>query len=126
MKKQKKDKEKHTYCFPNIMAKAMKKIDDRTQMEASLLSMSLLLIGLIMVCVYIVAWGDFSWWFKGMTIFNTLCGFIFLSSYLVTVYQQYVSYMTSMEIIGAVGTYEPFEPPAQLTQQIKQQNIRKD
>ena len=125
MKKQK-TKEKHTYCFPNIMAKAMKKIDDRTQMEASLLSMAFLLVGLLLVCVYITIWGDFSWWFKGMTIFNSLCGFIFLSSYLVTVYQQYVRYMETAEIIGAVGTDEPFEPPAQLTQQIKQLNIQND
>ncbi len=122
----KKDKEKHSYCFPDIMAKVMKKVDDRTQMEASLLSMSFLLVGMITLSVYLVVWGDFSWWFKGMTIFNTLCGFIFLSSYLVTVYQQYVNYMESMEIIGAIGTDEPFGPTAQQIKQIKQPNIKTD
>lgn len=128
----KKDKEKYSYCFPNILAKAMKKVDDRTQMEASLLSMSFLLAGIVFICVYVVGFGEFGWWFKGMTIFNTLCAFVFLSSYLVTTYQQYVSYMLSMEIIGEVGTDEPFGQPIQtapqITQQIenKQPNIRND
>lgn len=98
----------YNYCIPNPMASFMSKIDDRTQMEASLMSMLLLLVGMIAFGVYLVAFTDFSWWFKGMTIFNSLCGFIFLFSYLVTTFQQYQSLMESQEIIGQFGTEEPF------------------
>jgi len=102
------EKEKHKYCFPSPMARFMKKVDDRTQMEASLMSMFLLLIGLIMFTIYMVAFTDFSWWFKGLSIFNSLCGFIFLFSYLVTTFQQYQALMETQEIIGQFGTEDPF------------------
>ena len=86
----------------------MKRIDDRTQMEASLLSMFFLLIGLILFAIYFVVFTNFSWWAKGMTLFNTVCGFIFLFSYLVTTFQQYQALMETQEIIGQFGTDEPF------------------
>ena len=108
MTKEKKDKEKYSYCFPDPMAKFMKKVDDKTQMEASLMSMFLLLMGLIVFTIYMAAFTDFSWWFKGMTIFNGLCGFIFLFSYLITTFQQYQSLRETQEIIGQFGTEEPF------------------
>jgi len=105
----KKPKEKYKYCFPNIMAKFMKKVDDRTQMEASLMSMFLLLIGLISFTIYMAIFTDISWWTKGFTIFNSICGFIFLSSYLITTFQQYQALRETQEIIGQFGTNEPFE-----------------
>jgi len=101
-------KEKYKYCFPNKMASFMKKVDDRTQMEASLMSMFLLLIGLIMFTIYLTAFTTYSWWFKGFTIFNSLCGFVFLFSYLITTFQQYQALRETQEIIGNFGTEDPF------------------
>ena len=104
----KEDKETYNYCIPSPLATLMSKVDDRTQMEASLLSMSLLLIGMLLFATYMVAFTNFSWWAKGMTVFNTLCGFIFLFSYLITTFQQYQALMETQDIIGQFGTEEPF------------------
>jgi len=120
----KKPKEKYKYCFPNAMAKFMKKVDDRTQMEASLMSMFLLLIGIILFTIYIAAFTDFSWWFRGFTIFNSFCGFLFISSYLVTTFQQYQVLMETQEVIGQIGTDEPFE--IKKPKPIKENNSKTD
>lgn len=84
---------KNTYIFPDFLAKAMSKIDMRTQFEASMLSMTLMLIGMIITIIYFVIYFDFQTWYKIVLIFNGLAGFLFMSSYLTTTYQQYVSYM---------------------------------
>ena len=102
------DKKEHNYCIPSPMASLMKRIDDRTQMEASLLSMSFLLIGLLIFAVYFVGFTNANLIAKVMTGFNTLCGFIFLFSYLVTTFNQYQALMETQEIIGSFGTEEPF------------------
>ena len=47
------EKKEHNYCIPSPLASLMKRIDDRTQMEASLLSMFFLLIGLILFAIYV-------------------------------------------------------------------------
>ena len=107
-KKQKPKKEKYKYCFPDPMAKFMNKVDDRTQMEASLMSMFLLLIGLILFTLYIIFFSDWNWWMRGMTIFNSLCGFVFLFSYLVTTFQQYQALRETQDIVGNFGTEVPF------------------
>lgn len=86
-------KEKLKFVFPNIMAKFMKKVDMRTQQEASLLSMSLIMIGLILMTIYILIYGQMGLFYKSLVVFNLLCAFIFISSFLVTTYQQYISYM---------------------------------
>lgn len=98
--KTKKLKEKYSYCFPNFLAKAMAKVDMRTQMEASMLSQFLLLIGLSIMVLYLIFSRQVSGFYKFMVIFNLLCGWLLISSYLVTTYQQYVSYA------GAIG-YDP-------------------
>jgi len=117
--KNKKDKKTYNYCIPSPMAAFMSKIDDRTQMEASLLSMFLLLIGLLFSGVYFVGFTNFSIIAKITTGFNALCGFIFLFSYLVTTFQQYQALMETQAIVGQFGTEEPF--PKTSPQTIKPQ-----
>lgn len=111
MNKQK--KKEHNYCIPSPLASFMRKVDDRTQMEASLLSMFFLLIGLLFFGVYFVGFSNFSWIAKTTTGFNTVCGFIFLFSYLVTTFQQYQALMETQEIVGQFGTEEPFPTKTQ-------------
>ena len=104
----KKDKKTYNYCIPSPLATLMSKVDDRTQMEASLLSMFFLLIGLLFFGVYFVGFTNFSWIAKITTGFNTICGFIFLFSYLVTTFQQYQALMETQAIVGQFGTEDPF------------------
>jgi len=94
--KSKKPKEKHRYCLPNFLAKAMAKVDMRTQMQSSMLSQFLLLIGLSIMVLYLIFSKQVSGFYKFMVIFNLLCGWLLISSYLVTTYHQYVSYSEAM------------------------------
>lgn len=94
----KKQKEKYKYIFPNALAKVMAKIDFRAQMESALLSQSLLLIGMTIMVVYMALFGQGSIAYKILIIFNILCGWVLISSYIVTTYQQYLSYMQAAEI----------------------------
>jgi len=91
--------DKESYVFPDLMAKMMKNVDIRTQYEASLLSICFILIGLIAMAIYTVTFLEMGWWPKSMIIFNTFWGFVFLSSFLVTNYQQYVSYLQTEKIM---------------------------
>jgi len=85
------------------MAEAMKKVDTRVQFEASLMSMLFILIGLIVMAVYMIFFTEFETFMKVMVGVNTVAGFIFLWSYLVTTYQQYLSYLEASEVMGEVG-----------------------
>ena len=107
--KQTKSKDKnYNYCIPSPMAKLMSMIDDRTQMEASLLSMFMLLMGMMLFTVYIAVYSGWGWWMRGMTIFNGICGMLFMFSYLITTFQQYQSLRETQDFIGTFGTEEPF------------------
>ena len=88
-----------SYVFPDFLSSVMKKVDMRTQYEASLLSISFILIGLIAMAIYTVTFMEVSGWAKFMITFNMFWGFIFLSSFLVTNYQQYVSYMQTSKVM---------------------------
>jgi len=91
-------KEKYKYCFPNFMAKAMAKVDFRAQMEAGMLSQFLLICGLTAMMLFLMFTQQTSGFYKFMIIFNLACGWLLISSYLVTTYQQYTSYMDALGI----------------------------
>lgn len=93
-----KKKEENSYLFPNFMAKIMKGVEMKTQLEASMLSMSLLLLGMILMSVYSILYLDQGLAFKILLVFNLLAGFIFMSSFLVTTFQQYNSYLSVMQL----------------------------
>ena len=113
--KQTKSKDKnYNYCIPSPMAKFMSMVDDRTQMEASLMSMFLLLIGIILFTTYIAFFSGWGWWMRGMTIFNGICGMLFMFSYLITTFQQYQQLRETQDIVGSFGTDEPFPQPVKI------------
>jgi len=95
-KKTKKPKEKHRYVLPNFLAKAMSKVDMRAQMQASILSQFLLIIGLTFMVIFMIISTQTTGLYKFIVIFNLLCGFVLISSYLITTYEQYKSYSESM------------------------------
>ena len=87
------EKKKNKYIFPNFLASAMGKLDLRVQLEASMMSMTLILIGLALSTFYMMVYVTFPLWYKITLIVNLLAAFVFLSSNLVTTYQQFQSYM---------------------------------
>lgn len=84
---------KHNYIFPDILAKSMAKVDVRTQYEAGMLSMALMMIGLLVTGFYLVAYTELALWYKIFLCINIFAGLVFFWSNLVTQYQQYLNYM---------------------------------
>lgn len=91
------EKPKPSYIFPNVLADVMSKVDMRTQLEASMLSMSLMMIGLILTGIYLTIYTTFAWWYKIVLVINILAGIVFMSSFIITTFQQYQSYMQVKE-----------------------------
>jgi hypothetical protein len=88
---------KHKYIFPNFLAEFMSKVDMRTQYEASMMSMTLIMIGLIVSGFYLWIYTSFALWYKIFLVINALAGVVFLSSFVITTYQQYITYMKALE-----------------------------
>ena len=89
------------YLFPSSMAKFMEKVDQRVQYESTMMSVCTILVGMIILAVYMVFFNDVvSTFMKVMITINTVAGFFFLGSSLVTTYQQYVTYIESMELFS--------------------------
>jgi hypothetical protein len=101
--------EKYSYAFPDKMAKIMKKIDVRTQLEAALLAMFFILIGMVLLDIYMVFFMNFDWWFKGLILFNSFWGFAFLLTTMISQYQSYVTYMQTVEALEKFGDKGNFE-----------------
>ena len=115
MNKEKKPKEKYSYAFPNFLAQAMAKVDMRTQMESSMLSQFMLIIGLTIMVIYMIFSGQVGGFYKVLVIINLLAGWLLISSYLITTYQQYTSYMEAMK----------FDPDAEKAAMKRRGNIFK-
>ena len=93
----KQEKKKPTYIFPNFLGKIMAKIDLRTQLESSMMSLSLMLVGLVITGYYLIMYIDFPLWYKISLTINLLAGLFFFMSNLVTQFQQYQNYMEVVE-----------------------------
>ena len=82
-----------SYIFPNFLAKIMAKVDMRTQYEAGMMSMSLILCGIVISGIYVLLYVNVPLWYKIVLVINALAAFVFISSFVITTYQQYLSYM---------------------------------
>lgn len=96
-------KKDENYVFPDMMAKLMAKLDTRTQMEASMMSLIVILLGVIVMTFYTIFFTDLGIFPKVMVGINGIAGFVFLSSYLVTSFQQYQSYLLAQNIQFDLG-----------------------
>lgn len=92
-------KTKGNYIFPNFLAKLMSKVSQRTQYESELMSLSVILIGIIIMSIFGIFYTNLSLFIKIMTAVNMIAAFVFLSSRLVTSYQQYKSYLEVMGLL---------------------------
>ena len=86
------------YIFPKKVAQNLSKISQRTQYEASMMSMVFILGGLLFITIYIL-FMDFGFWFKVGMVVNGVAGMVFLWSYLVTTFQQYQTYLIAMGLM---------------------------
>lgn len=89
-----------SYIFPNILASSMRKVTQRVQYEAALMSLSIILVSLVSIGIFTIFFTDYSIGAKIMTAINTIALFVFMSSNLVTTYQQYFQYMNCSGIIN--------------------------
>lgn len=87
----------HNYIFPDFLSKFMSKVDMRVQLEASLMSMTLMMIGMIVTIVYLILYFNLAMWYKIVLVINGLAGLVFFSSYLITTFQAYNSYMDAVD-----------------------------
>lgn len=92
-------KTKGNYCFPDFLGNAMSKVGQRIQYESSLLSMLFILIGISVMTIVTIFATDFSLLIKVITGVNGLAAFLFLSSHLITTFQQYQAYLSIMGIL---------------------------
>ena len=92
-------KTKGNYCFPNFLGKAMAKVGQRVQFESSLLSIAFILIGLMVMTIVTIFGTDLSLFIKIMAGVNGIAAFFFLSSHLITTFQQYQAYLSIMGIL---------------------------
>lgn len=104
----KEKKEGHNYIFPKVVANVMKAMDQRTQYESALISMTLILFGMIVMTIYMDFYTTQSLFFKIMFTFNMLCGLGLLGSFLVTQFQAYQNFMIVMEEMNLLNT--PIKP----------------
>ena len=94
--KQPKEKLKNKYIFPDFLGRAMAKVSMRAQLESAMLSQALLCIGMILMGVYMALFMPQPLWFRISLLLNIICGFVLMSSYLVTTFQQYQNHMDVM------------------------------
>lgn len=97
MRRKNKGKREGNYIFPDFLAKAMSKVDLRTQYEATMLSTVLISAGLILTIIYFMAYMQFELWYKIIFLINGIAGLGFMWSSLVTTYQQYKTYMDAIK-----------------------------
>lgn len=92
-------KTKGNYCFPNFLGKIMAKVGQRVQFESSLLSIAFILTGLMIMTIVTIFGTDLSLFIKIMAGVNGIAAFLFLSSHLITTFQQYQAYLSIMGIL---------------------------
>lgn len=88
----------NTYIFPKALAKRMAVAPMQMQLEAGMLSTSLLMCGLIFMGIYMGFFMEQSLPFKIGVIFNLVCGFFLMGSQVVTMFQQYQYHLETMGI----------------------------
>jgi preprotein translocase subunit Sss1 len=84
------------YIFPDKVAKVFRRPSERTQLEASLMGLSIMIIGSIGLIIYFVFMTDISIWFKVLISFSGVGFFLLQSSSLVTTYLQYYTLKTAL------------------------------
>jgi hypothetical protein len=96
-----KNGKKVEFLLPDNLANKVKEVDIGIQYESSVVAMSFLLVGILAFNIYSIFFSDVGLAMKIFITFNSLCGFILLSSMLVTSYQQLMSYRSAISMVSA-------------------------
>lgn len=91
-------KENKNYIFGKRIGSFLSNVNPKMQFEASMMAMVFMIIGGLITDVYIVIWSSFNLFFKISIVVNSLFALLFLSSMLVTTFQQYQSYLSINDI----------------------------
>ena len=118
-------KTKGNYCFPNFLGKAMAAVGPRVQFESSLLSMAFILLGLMTITIITIFGTELSLFIKIMAGVNGIAAFLFLSSFLVTTFQQYQAYLSVMGILDVQEEKEETTSKQSITENIQPEEIIK-
>lgn len=83
------------YIFPNWITKILRTPSERTQMESSLVGITVMMLGSLAVTSYLLINGDMSGWLKFFIIVSELGILSFQFSLLSTTYKTYYEYKLS-------------------------------
>lgn len=82
----------------SIISKMMSGLSTQYQMEASMISLVIILIGMTLIACYSIFFLNLNMFMRIMIGINSVAGFVFLSSFFITQFQQYKSFMSALEI----------------------------
>lgn len=100
IKEKPKRKETGNYIFPKGIAKKMMKISIRTQMEASLMAMSFIIVGILASSIFLVFFTEIGLFTKIASSITMLAIVALLSSQIITQFQSYRAYLNVMGVIN--------------------------
>jgi len=84
---------KASYLYGNLLGNVMGKVDTRTQYEASMLSITFMMFGMFVTAFYLIVYSNLPIWYRWFLSANVVAGVVFMSSFLITTFQQYRGYM---------------------------------
>jgi hypothetical protein len=90
--------ENKNYIFGKKLGNLMGSINPKLQFEATMMALTFIMIGSIVMTIYIIFFSDFALFFKITIPINSVFAIIFLSSTLVTTFQQYQNYLSVNDI----------------------------
>jgi hypothetical protein len=77
------------FLFGDVFGGLMQRTSMQFQMRSMMAGLFMVMLGLVITCVYIIGWTNFSTFFKVMTGINTFFGVLILYSNLVGAFQAY-------------------------------------
>ena len=95
------------YFVPDALGKVLEKIDQRVQMESTMLSLAMMSVGLILSVVYACLYLTMPLWFKIVIVINGFFGLLFMYSSFLTAYQGYINFMEAKELQKLINTSIP-------------------
>ena len=87
------------YIFGDKLGNSLGKVTPKFQLEATMMSLLFLILGLTATSIYIIGWSNFELFFKIMTGINGFFGVVLLFAQLAGYFQSYQSLMAINEVL---------------------------
>jgi len=85
------------------LTKALEKVDTKTQMEATMISLGVFLVGIIVGGFYIAFFVNMPVFPRVLAIINAIAGVVLISSFFTTSFQQYKSFLSAQEFAFSIN-----------------------